>query len=525
MKNKIYGLFLIFALLLSAILPSAVLPIKKTGTETLPSYAAATEFGQAFSTVLDCQDAPVRLLLSSDTAPDSYGAAVEASGYGGLYFYGYSSESIAAVAYDAYSLDAAVKWVVYDSFGGESSSDGDGMFYAFEGDVITEAATEGQTSFLSWGANAMGVPSYLSYLEKTYGTSSLNEVVVAVIDSGINTNHPLLKNRIADGGVSFASASDTPAYQDDNGHGSHVSGIIADLTLSNVKILPIKIINSDGFVSFSAIAAALTYVAELKAEGVNIVAANMSFSGPTELTSAFYAIYSSLINSLYAGGVVSVAAAGNNSADAVAYSPANIEKALTVSSVGLNSSGSYVIASNSNYGAMIDLAAPGVNIYSAYLGAAGYTTLSGTSMAAPHVTAAVALLRSLPSNSDMSSEEVEFCMKQVDAMDIGTATKYGYGLVHLSLAAPAASEQGAGSASEKNNGVLASVDESGESSTANDNDDNVIGGYLNDGSVPDAYDLDQARRKQIILIFVISVASVSLVGIVVSAILRRRKRL
>ena len=116
-------------------------------------------------------------------------------------------------------------------------------------------------SYKSWGAEKMGVPEYSQYLldivEADNGYDELEEIVVAVLDTGIDTDHPWFTNRFLydkNGkilGMDYTAddtnvnATEEYAFEDDQGHGTHCAGIICDMTLPNVKILPIKILYAD----------------------------------------------------------------------------------------------------------------------------------------------------------------------------------------------------------------------------------------------------------------------------------------
>lgn len=247
---------------------------------------------------------------------------------------------------------------------------------------------------------------------------------VAVIDTGIDLTHSDL-NVYAN--VTFVSGTTTG--NDDYGHGSHVAGIIGakNNTFGVVGVAPgcrlwaVKVLDSTGSGNLSSIISGVDYVTQHASE---IEVANMSLGGQGSSASLRLAIQNSV-----ARGVVYVVAAGNSAFDVYGgdgvmgtaddYFPASYPEVMTVSAMGdsdgiaggLGSdlSGSFgtikddTIATFSNYsasvdssnpvwspGAAIDVAAPGVNIYSTYKNG-GYYTMSGTSMASPHVAGAVAL--------------------------------------------------------------------------------------------------------------------------------------
>lgn len=245
-------------------------------------------------------------------------------------------------------------------------------------------------------------------------------VTVAIIDTGIDLDHPDLQNNInPDKSVTCIEKSPVKPVQcvkggdDDNGHGSHVAGTVAaiDNSIGVVGVSPqaelwaIKVLDSQGSGRISWIVAGIDYVTENKAD-----VANMSLGCECQSDALDAAISSSV-----AEGVTYAVAAGNSGKDAISFSPANHPDVITVSAIadsdgkcGSQGSGtSYgeddTFASFSNFGSLVEIAAPGVNIYSTYLDGS-YATASGTSMASPHVAGAAALL--IASDSELVPNQV-----------------------------------------------------------------------------------------------------------------------
>ncbi len=354
-----------------------------------------------------------RLIVFSDENIDSYGATMEVSGYKNYHIFKYSTEEEMLSAYEHFKSNSAVTNVIFDSVT---------MLEEVEEDTVSETSS----SYLSWGASSMSISTATSYLSN----QTLNNVYVAVIDTGIDTDHYMFSGRIDfehGKALTVTTSSSEYKYEDDHGHGTHVSGIITDLTLSNVKIIPIKVMNSEGKGSVSSILTGLEYILALKNEGVNIVAANLSLGGSS--SSEVKEAYEQVIDELYDANVLSVVAAGNEHANATDVSPANISSAITVSAVGdtLKFASSY-----SNYGSVIDVCAPGTDILSASID--GTTThKSGTSMAAPHISAVVALISSMTSiYKNMQMVEDALFNNLTDLGTSGFDIYYGYGYVNLS---------------------------------------------------------------------------------------------
>ncbi|QLH08595.1 peptidase S8 [Candidatus Nitrosotenuis sp. DW1] len=224
-------------------------------------------------------------------------------------------------------------------------------------------------------------------------------VDIAIIDTGIDLKHPDLNIYKQ---ISFVRGTKTA--NDDNGHGSHVAGIVAAKDDSNgvvgvapgARLWAVKVLDRNGSGSLSNVIKGIDYVT---ANAAQIDVANMSLGG--EFTSS--SLNSALSKSV-AAGVTYVVAAGNSAKDAQTFSPANHPDVIAVSAIvdtdgkcgEFGASTSYgaddTFAIFSNFGSVVDMAAPGVNIYSTYKSGT-YATLSGTSMASPHVAGAAALFK------------------------------------------------------------------------------------------------------------------------------------
>lgn len=243
---------------------------------------------------------------------------------------------------------------------------------------------------------------YISATNSSLAWESLtenNSVIVAVVDTGVDYTHEDLENRVLyELGYDFANDDDDP--MDDNGHGTHVSGIIAaeanngigitgitgDL---DVSILPIKALNSDGTGETEDIAAGILYAVEMGADIINLSLGSNAIS--SDIRAA--------IQTALDANVFVVVASGNDSSLCTPTSLANMQGVFTVSAVNEQD----VLAYFSNYGDCVDAYAPGVSILSTYLDNE-YAYQDGTSMAAPIVSAAAAIL--LSQNPDLDIEEL-----------------------------------------------------------------------------------------------------------------------
>ncbi|MEK7561199.1 MAG: S8 family peptidase [Patescibacteria group bacterium] len=237
-------------------------------------------------------------------------------------------------------------------------------------------------------------------------------VHVAVIDTGIDTKHPDLKANIAGG----KNCSTGRSYVDGNGHGTHVAGTIAASqngfgvvgVAPQAKLWAVRVLNNSGSGTWSSVICGIDFVtSKAPANGGPITVANMSLGGGGASDNNCGntnndALHKAICASRDAG-VTYVVAAGNSGANANTSVPAAYDDAvITVSALadsdgasgGLGGATGYgaddTFATFSNYGSVVDIGAPGVNIYSTWKGGA-YATISGTSMASPHAAGAAAL--------------------------------------------------------------------------------------------------------------------------------------
>lgn len=223
-----------------------------------------------------------------------------------------------------------------------------------------------------------------------------NSVTVAVIDTGVQTNHPDLAGQFVTGYDFYFD--DTSVYDGlDDDHGTHVAGTIAAIDNSigvigvapNIKIMPLKFLGPDG----GYISDAIDAINYAKQNGADIINASWGGGGYSE----------SLKNAIESFGGVFVVAAGNNKTDTDKnpYYPASYTSSNIISVAAIDKYGA--LASFSNYGLnSVDIAAPGVDIASTYPDS--YAYMSGTSMAAPHVSGIIALLKSY--NNSLTTQEL-----------------------------------------------------------------------------------------------------------------------
>jgi thermitase len=248
-------------------------------------------------------------------------------------------------------------------------------------------------------------------------------VVIAVLDTGIQLSHPDLAGNLMSGGWDFADNDSVP--EDDNGHGTHVAGIIAAQgnngtgvsgILWRARILPVRVCNSGGC-PYTAIADGLRFAADNSARVIN-----MSLGG-----SADSSLMKDAVDYAAGRGALIVAAAGNDGVETPGY-PAYYDNVIAVAATDNQDA----LASFSQRGSWIDISAPGKNILSTYL--SGTTVLlSGTSMASPMVAGSAGLLLSrLPG---LTAQEVRSRLlayaKNIDDQNPGLTGKLGAGRLNL----------------------------------------------------------------------------------------------
>jgi len=231
----------------------------------------------------------------------------------------------------------------------------------------------------------------VNFDSKYYYTNAAKDVTVYVVDTGINYGHIDFEGRASFGFDVFGGDG-----ADCDGHGTHVAATIGGKTWGVAKkanLVSVRVLDCDGNSTTSRVIAGINWINE-NIDGPSVV--NMSLSG-----GGSYAMDAAIKNSI-ASGVTYIFAAGNSNADACNYSPSRVDEGITVAaSTSEDSRASY-----SNYGSCVDTFAPGSSVRSAWIGSNTMErTISGSSMAAPHVAGAAAIY--LQDNQDASPQEIE----------------------------------------------------------------------------------------------------------------------
>lgn len=349
-----------------------------------------------------------RLVVNAQTLTSTYGA--EEALYNaqfGQYILQYATQEETQAAYEQLCEQYGEEQCFVDEI--------------IDGAGCLQTQSEG-TDCYSWGASLMGMDTLKEEVEQSDLTTT---ATVAIIDTGADKTHAFFDGgRISEDSYNFASdAVDSADIADSSGHGTHVAGIVADCTPDNVTLLILRIFNENGTSSAALMASAVQYAVSHQAVVINISAGWDKDSA----TDSIRGILNPAIEDAYEAGIAIVTAAGNQRMDVATTYPACHAHTIAVSSV--DSDGVFD-SRNSNFGAGIDFAAPGVNIDSAQNGG-GTCSKTGTSMAAPHLAAAVAYVKLFYPDANVAEVYEELKTNAVDAGETGKDDQYGWGYVDL----------------------------------------------------------------------------------------------
>ena len=362
----------------------------------------------------------------------------------GLYFLQYETQAQTRAAYEAFSGDSSIEYVSLNEVVSTASLPSPGSWG-------TDGTTDDDGNYTSMGIQASRMKNHLA--------GNNQQIVVAVIDSGADAEylpgteggrqgHIFLSGRT----LTPTSAEDEAAGWnfidnnndtfDDHGHGTHVSGTIVDCTPDNVKIMPVRVMKKNGDRATGTnldIGNGIRKAYDNGAQVFNMSIGSFCSSNCYIEQAVDYATSDALSKGKRAP--LFVAAAGNESIDTANCCPAKLSgnhtNVVTVSSVEKQDR----ISGFSNFGDEVDVCAPGNEIFSCVSSAATgvvrngykYSLYTGTSMAAPHVTAAVAML--CLDNPTLSAEQIKTKLKGM-TVDLGTPGEdpvYGSGRIDFRM--------------------------------------------------------------------------------------------
>jgi thermitase len=308
------------------------------------------------------------------------------------------------------------------------ASSAEGVVTFAESDMVVEAAGAYNDPDLSDASMNYGLKQ-VHAMDAWNLTTGSQDIIIAVVDSGIMLDHPEFAGRLVPG-YDFVNHDDRA--DDDMGHGTQVAGIIAAAlnngqgvagVCPNCRLMPVKVLNQNNLGSWSQLSQGILFAVDHGARVINL-SLGASVSSDTLALAIQYA---------EDHGVIVVAAAGNSSSDAPFY-PAALPGVIGVGATTSTDE----LWSRSNYGNDIDLVAPGSLVFSTYNDLNnmyhGYTFMSGTSMATPFVSGVAGLL--LSANHDLTAQQVTDVMVGT-ANDLGSAgwdSKFGNGLVNAKAA-------------------------------------------------------------------------------------------
>ncbi len=349
---------------------------KSASTKDLSDYAE--ELG--FEITVDNETAVLsqpyqthRLIVKSEFNINTLDSVASVEGYNGLHILQFDDLESTLSALEYYKGLNTVEYVEPDSVMAVCDYEG-------------EAGVSSYGWHQSWGSTYVEYDAFIETLVDTsvspIDTSNLPQIVVAVVDSGIELTHDFLQGRIIPTGFNVSLSGDSNSENDDHGHGTHVAGIVVDNTTDNVMVSGYKCLDDTGYGPLSSVCACVDKAVE---DGVNIINLSLSEEGWSDLMNES-------VQNAKNHGITVIAAAGNDAVDASTCNPANIDECITVAAMQQTNTG-YSMAAFSNWGDVVDIIAPGKTIGSSFLNNS-MQSLDGTSMAAPFVAAACALLLS-----------------------------------------------------------------------------------------------------------------------------------
>ena len=413
--KKMISIVLVCIIATAAIVNSSVAALTDVNGDTVSS----TQFAQSINKMLSDYSklkleydetgfSTARLIVKSSKKLDPLNALSVVKGYDDLWVLQFETVQDAKAAYEHYSEQSGIEYVEPDRPVSGAEVDYIPKQSAGEGE---DSGDESTSSYLSWGPEHIGIDVLnTAVTNKNYPVA---DVVVGIVDTGVNPDHEFLIGRIQPTKINTSNSGIRNNSMDDNGHGTAVASVIVDSTLDNIVIKPYKVLDQYGDGTTISVAAGINCAVD---DGVDVLNISICFEEDSP-------VLKEAIRNAYEKDIVIVGSAGNHGSGDPHY-PAAYDEVINVSAINQSN----IIANFSNYGETIDFAAPGVGIKVANI-TGGFVTLNGTSFSAPFVAALAATLRGIDPNG--SAEDVEEVLRQnaVKIAEMDAPLKYGNGLL------------------------------------------------------------------------------------------------
>lgn len=351
-----------------------------------------------------------RLIVKSDKNINKLNSISSSTGFQNYHIVQFLTPEDAEKAYNIYSEDKNIISVAPDEV----------FEVACDVTVIEEMENEESNipeRLNSWGGEVTGLYDVKDYIETNY--TSLDEVVVGVVDSGIYFEHEFFKDRIVRTNFNSSSDGEENNERDTTGHGTNVSGVLVDCTPNNVKIANYKFINKN--TTATTLAVSLAFLQAIS-DGVDIINASILTVDDDS------GLFASVLQVGHEANIPIIAAAGNYSQNLKVLNsnlPASDENVITVASLSSN----WLPSQFTSYGFCVDLFVPGENIITAIGSGNTYSLVSGTSFSTPLVASLAAILISVYPKISRTELEAKMESTAVPSDLIAESDLFGYGCI------------------------------------------------------------------------------------------------
>lgn len=342
-----------------------------------------------------------RLVVKSSSEINTDNTVSVVNGFDDLWVLQYASPEDAETAYNSFKTKDNIEFVEVDKKVSAISS-AESMHIPYEQSLDDR---------LSWGPSYIGIDVMNDkFIEQNL---TLQNVTVAVVDTGVDHTHEFLKDRVVPTRINTCGEGERNSSMDDNGHGTQIAGVIVDSTPDNVTVRAYKALDRYGNGTLVSVAAAINCAVK---DGVDVINISLGFYEESE-------VLKSAIHNAYVNDIFIVASAGNDKTDAPYY-PSSYNEVVRVGAV--NERG--IVANFSNY-TDIDISAPGVSVYTTTLNN-GYQNVSGTSIASPFVASVAAMILSVSPEATPEDLTNIITDNAVDVMENDSSIYYGAGILY-----------------------------------------------------------------------------------------------